>query len=85
VYVISKQLIIDVFGVCVEGYVEELKRQVNKSVVVQALQICRLTPANSFADEWNAKSLGLPYFVIYLAIIKRRRYNILATRMLLHW
>jgi hypothetical protein len=25
VYVISKQLVIDVFGVCVEGYVEELK------------------------------------------------------------
>jgi hypothetical protein len=25
VYVISKQLIIDVFGVCVEGYIEELK------------------------------------------------------------
>jgi len=25
VYVINKQLIIDVFGVCMEGYVEELK------------------------------------------------------------
>jgi hypothetical protein len=25
VYLISKQLIIDVFGVCMEGYVEELK------------------------------------------------------------
>jgi hypothetical protein len=25
VYVINKKLIIDVFGVCVEGYVEELK------------------------------------------------------------
>jgi hypothetical protein len=25
VYVISKQLIIDVFGVCAEGYVEDLK------------------------------------------------------------
>jgi hypothetical protein len=25
VYVIRKQLIVDVFGVCVEGYVEELK------------------------------------------------------------
>jgi hypothetical protein len=37
VYVISKQLIVDVFGVCVEGYVEELKRQVSKSLVVQAL------------------------------------------------
>jgi hypothetical protein len=25
VYVISKQLIVDVFGVCVEGYIEDLK------------------------------------------------------------
>jgi hypothetical protein len=25
VYVINKQLIVDVFGVCVEGYVEDLK------------------------------------------------------------
>ncbi len=37
VYVISKQLIVDVFGVCVERYVEDLKRQVSKSLVVQAL------------------------------------------------
>jgi hypothetical protein len=36
-YVISKQLIIDVFGVCVEGFVEEVKGQVNKSLIVQAL------------------------------------------------
>jgi hypothetical protein len=27
VYVISKKLIVDVFGVCVEGYVEEPKGQ----------------------------------------------------------
>jgi hypothetical protein len=25
VYVINKQLIVDVFGVCAEGYIEELK------------------------------------------------------------
>ncbi len=31
VYVINKQLILDVFRVCVDGYVEEPKRQVNKS------------------------------------------------------
>jgi len=36
-YVINKQLIIDVFGVCAKGYVEELKGQVSKSLVVQAL------------------------------------------------
>ncbi len=69
VYVINKQLIINVFGVCVEVYVEELKRQVSKSLVVHALQNCKLAHANSFADQWNAKSLGPPYFVKYLAII----------------
>jgi len=37
VYAINKQLIVDVFGVCVEGYVEEPKAQVSKSLVVQAL------------------------------------------------
>jgi hypothetical protein len=37
VYVINKQLIVDVFGMCVEGYVEELKGQVSKSLVVQEL------------------------------------------------
>ncbi len=34
VYVINKQQIVDVFGVCVEVYVEEPKGQVNKSLVV---------------------------------------------------
>ncbi len=69
VYVINKQLIIDVFGVCAEGYVKELKGQVNKPLVVQALQSCRLARANFFVDQWNGKSLGLPYSVKYCAII----------------
>jgi hypothetical protein len=34
VYVFNKQLIIDVFRVCMEGYVKKQKRQVNKSLVV---------------------------------------------------
>jgi hypothetical protein len=34
VYVISKQLIIDVFGMCADGYVEESKGHVSKSLVV---------------------------------------------------
>ncbi len=80
VYVINKQLIVDVFGVCAKGYVEEPKGQVNKSLVVQALYSCRFTPANSFANQWNAKSLSLPHFVKYLAIMsiiyRGRRYNI---------
>jgi len=37
VYVINKQLIVNVFGICVEGYVEEPKGQVNKSLAVHAL------------------------------------------------
>jgi hypothetical protein len=37
VYVISKQLIIIVFGVYVEGYVEELKWHVSKSLAIHAL------------------------------------------------
>jgi hypothetical protein len=34
VYVISKQLIVHVFGVCAKGYVEEPKRHVSKSLAV---------------------------------------------------
>jgi hypothetical protein len=33
-YVINKKLVIDVFEVCVEGYVEESKGKVSKSLVV---------------------------------------------------
>ncbi len=69
VYIVSKQLIVDVFGVCVEGYIEDMKGQVNKTLAVKALQGCRLALANSFADQWNIKNLGLPYFIKYLAII----------------
>jgi hypothetical protein len=34
VYVISKHLFVNVFGVCAKGYVEEPKGQVSKSLVV---------------------------------------------------
>jgi phospholipase/lecithinase/hemolysin len=44
VYAISKQLVVDAFGVCAQGYVKELKEHVSKSLVVQALQSCRLAP-----------------------------------------
>ncbi len=37
VYIINKQSVVDVFGVCAEGYVRELKGQVSKSLAVQAL------------------------------------------------
>ncbi len=47
VYVISKQLTINVFGLCAEGYVEDLKGQVSKSLAIQALQSCRLVLTNS--------------------------------------
>jgi hypothetical protein len=44
VYVISKQLIVDVFGVYAKGYVEDLKGQVSKMVTLQALQSVELHP-----------------------------------------
>ncbi len=69
VYVISKQLIVDIFGMCMERYVEKLKGKVSKSLTVHALQSYRLAPANSFTYQWNVKSLGIPYFVIYPTII----------------
>ncbi len=69
VYVISKQLIVNVFGVCAEGYIKRPKGHVSKSLAIQALQSCRLAHANSFVDQWNAKSLGLPYSIRYPAII----------------
>ncbi len=50
VYIISKQLIVDVLGMCVEGYVEEPKGQVSKSLAIQTLQTCRLALSNYFAD-----------------------------------
>jgi len=69
VYVINNQLIVNVFRVCVEGYVEESKGHVSKSLAIQALQSCRLAPANFLTNQWNAKSLGLPCFVKYPTII----------------
>ncbi len=53
---------------CVEVYVEEPKGQVSKSLTVQTLQSCRLALTNSSIDQWNGKSLGLPYFVWYSTI-----------------
>jgi hypothetical protein len=69
VYVISKQLIIDVFGVGAKGYVKDLKGQISKSLVVQALHSCKPALVSSSINQWNAKSLGLPYFVKYPANI----------------
>ncbi len=69
VYVIKKQLIVNVFGMCAKGYVEEPKGQVSKSLAVQALQSYKLAPSNFSTNQWNVKSLCLPYFVRYHAII----------------
>jgi len=69
VYLISKQLIIDVFGMCAKGYVEKPKGQVSKSLTIHALQSCRLAPVNFSTNQWNAKSLGLPYSIKYPTII----------------
>jgi hypothetical protein len=50
-------------------YVEEPKGHVSKSLVVQALHSCKLAPANSSINQWNAKSLGEPDSIKYPAII----------------
>jgi hypothetical protein len=50
VYVINKQLIVDVFGVCAEWYVDDQKGQVSKSLALRALQSCRIAPTNSTID-----------------------------------
>ncbi len=49
-YVINKQLIVDVFGMCVEGYVEEPKGLINKSLAIQALQSCTLALALALGE-----------------------------------
>ncbi len=68
-YVISKQLSVDVFGVRAKGYVEDLKGHVKKSLALQALQNCRIALKISTIDQWNARNLGLPYYVKYPTII----------------
>jgi hypothetical protein len=60
---------LDVFGVCMGGYEEEQKGQVSKSLAVHALQSCKLACTNSFANQWNAENLGLPYSIRYPPII----------------
>jgi hypothetical protein len=69
VYAIDKQLIVDVFGVCAKGYVEEPKQHVNKSLAIQASPSCRLAPTNFSVDQRNTKSPGLPYSIKYPTII----------------
>jgi hypothetical protein len=68
--------------VCAEGYVEELKRQVNKSLAIQALQSCRLAPAIFSPNQWNVKvwvcHTLLDILPLYMSFIKSTRYNILA-------
>ncbi len=64
VYVINKQLIVDVFRVCADGYIKEPKGQVS-----QALQGCGLALANFSTYQWNTKSLVLPSYIRYLTII----------------
>ncbi len=43
-------MIVDVFGVYVEGYVKDSKKQVSKTIALYALQSCRIEPTNSIKD-----------------------------------
>jgi hypothetical protein len=58
VYLINKQLIVDIFRMCAKRYVEEPKGQVSKSLAIHALQSYRLASPKFFTNQWNAKSLG---------------------------
>jgi hypothetical protein len=76
--------------VCAKGCVEEPKGKVNKSLAIQTLQSSRLAPTNVFANQWNTKKSR--FAILYqischymCQFIKGRRYNIFATKMLLHW
>jgi hypothetical protein len=50
-------------------YVEDPKGQVGKTITLQASQSYKIAPTNFAKDQWNAKSLGLPYSVRYPTII----------------
>jgi hypothetical protein len=55
VYVISKQLIVDVFGICAKGYVEEPKGQVSQPHFEKSVRMKFTFP------KWELGSpLGLP-------------------------
>ncbi len=88
VYVINKQLIINVFGVCAKRYVEEPKGQVSKSLTIRHYRVVDLhlhilLQINGMQRVWVCHTMSniLP---LYLSFIKRKRYNIFATKMLRH-
>jgi hypothetical protein len=80
VYVISKKLIVYVFGVCADGYVEKSKGQIGKSLAIQALHNCRLAPTNCFVISGIQKvwvcHILLDILLLYLSFIRRKRSNI---------
>ncbi len=59
-----------------EGYVEEPKGQVSKSLAVQALQTCRLAPINFSIDQRNAKKpRSVKYSTIISIIYQKEKVN----------
>ncbi len=86
-YVINKQLIVHVFGVCVKWYVEESNEQVSKSLAIHALQNCRFAPSIFFCKSMECKKFGsaIDILPLFLSFIRGRMHNILAKKMLLHW
>ncbi len=59
-YVINKQLIIDAFGVCQSGYVEEPKGHVTKTLTKKLLFKHDIKPPYTNANKWNVKKCKLP-------------------------
>jgi hypothetical protein len=89
VYVISKQLIGDVFGMHGKGHVEKSKgRSINheqfRHYKIVNLHLQFLVQINGMQRAWVFPTLSniLP---LYLLFIRGRRYSIFATIMLSHW
>jgi len=52
-YVINKQMIVDVFSVCQAGYVEDPKGQVNKLIVGELLYNHGIKPSYTHANQYS--------------------------------
>ncbi len=68
-YVISKQLVADAFGVYYSGYVEDCKRQVTKKLTKDLLFKHDIKPPYTNIDQWNVKKCKLPINVKYHVVI----------------
>jgi hypothetical protein len=62
-------MMVDAFDVCQTRYIEDLKRQVNKSVVEELLYSHGIKPPYTNADQWNVKKFKMPFNIRYSIVI----------------